>query len=1300
MSFVTHEAPTFGHYTANLREGLRQSAVKSLVELEETINSSGYDWLDGYMAQILNRVPQAPIADLLKTPSKTQTVKKTRAATAAAKERTEKVKGLNARLFSPTQQITRSRSPLSPMPLGGRSVNVSSAPPSPSPVKAKAAKPAAKPKAKRGRPVKTASVTDENAAPSSAPPSHGQEPASVAPRKKTDKADKSSSSSRSKSTRDGASDKASSSSRKEAKVEEEKERSKPSRKGKQAETAAPVEQEPMVAVDEAPQPEQEMEVDEPVEDVPIAAEALAPKSEEKDLSVVAEGEENSEAVAIPPPAEEIEEETSKVEEAAAEPVEEPTHAPAEEIKTEAAPEVLEAAGFEDIPLEEEVEPLPVDGALEATVEPVEEQLVAPTLPAAEQPESATSQAGAQSVYPSLPIATATTTSSSLPMRQVRSSWLSKALGTGSVPISGPSGATDTAAALRKSYAAPPQQRQSTAMDFSGLRKSLVPIGGLKRKSDQGMDEEAEDEEEEKRPEKIAKVAVESAQTHLPATTPGPVGRPAMQSKTPSFGTASISSHPATTGRPTNPSGSSMPTSGPDDTHRSEIYKVTRALDELREKKAKEAAAKKAAETRTASGEARVPMAKSTGVGFLRGLLRYGAAAEEEAEEERKAREEKEEKLAEEELEQLMAKKTTAEEEPEVVVDNAAEAQPEQVPMEVEPKEVVRSTTPVFSPPPKSVARAPVASPQMPSHPATTDDEDEEMVEDDSVLDEIVPEERTESMPVLAQRDLPQEPEESAVRTPPVHAVQEEPPALHARKEKHGHGVPAATRKEEREQEEAAEKSRKGKEREREREAEIEPEPESDATEIEEEEEDELDEEVHAPAQTNRKIPSATSSASTLNTSTMSTTSQATSNGMLSHAAMMAAKALGVKPAAAPVKSLQLAASAAKKEQAAANRQALRKDQIDQRKQLMAQKKAEEERIRAEEERKAKVAELEEKRRMRAEQEKRKKEREAKLAAAAKEKAAKEEREMQAARAAKIKQAEEDAARKRKLAAALSKSQTSSIPPAKRVAGPGSSHPQPVGKGKELFRPTKTGTHPLASSTSAQPKMGPTSFRTAETSQYQGQSHTSTVSLVKQQTQRDSQVERKPLGQPSRPSAMEQHHFQQQQPMRQSTSVPHLQPQQLLHQQQVWQQAQGSSMASSVLQQSRAALQTQLDEKAAMVQSEDIVLPDIASEYSDPDDEDRSRDFDRPAWAESPELARVLEAQSRINPDHLFEAIKPFNMDEVFKARVGKFRARTSSANWSSGDGLTRAEEIDYARRMGFSVSAYFDEPGGSGSGGH
>lgn len=102
-----------------------------------------------------------------------------------------------------------------------------------------------------------------------------------------------------------------------------------------------------------------------------------------------------------------------------------------------------------------------------------------------------------------------------------------------------------------------------------------------------------------------------------------------------------------------------------------------------------------------------------------------------------------------------------------------------------------------------------------------------------------------------------------------------------------------------------------------------------------------------------------------------------------------------------------------------------------------------------------------------------------------------------------------------------------------------------------------------------------------------------------------------------------------------------------------------------------------------VSSESIELPDINSEYSDSDDEDRPRTFDPPSWAQSPDLRQALEVQSTINPDDIFGAVRPLKMDELFRNRTGRFRARTSSANWTGTDRLTAEEEREYVRRMGF-----------------
>ncbi|KAI0757035.1 hypothetical protein C8Q80DRAFT_1116323 [Daedaleopsis nitida] len=101
-----------------------------------------------------------------------------------------------------------------------------------------------------------------------------------------------------------------------------------------------------------------------------------------------------------------------------------------------------------------------------------------------------------------------------------------------------------------------------------------------------------------------------------------------------------------------------------------------------------------------------------------------------------------------------------------------------------------------------------------------------------------------------------------------------------------------------------------------------------------------------------------------------------------------------------------------------------------------------------------------------------------------------------------------------------------------------------------------------------------------------------------------------------------------------------------------------------------------------VASETIELPDINSEYSDSEDEDRPK-RDLPDWAKSPDIAAALQQQSTINPDDIFGRIGSLRMEEIFRTRHSRFRARTSSANWAGTDELTAAEEREYAKRMGF-----------------
>lgn len=87
--------------------------------------------------------------------------------------------------------------------------------------------------------------------------------------------------------------------------------------------------------------------------------------------------------------------------------------------------------------------------------------------------------------------------------------------------------------------------------------------------------------------------------------------------------------------------------------------------------------------------------------------------------------------------------------------------------------------------------------------------------------------------------------------------------------------------------------------------------------------------------------------------------------------------------------------------------------------------------------------------------------------------------------------------------------------------------------------------------------------------------------------------------------------------------------------------------------------------------ESIDLPDIPT-----DDEDEEEDpgmNNIAGWAASPDLRAALMRQETMDPGRIFGPPAPLNMEEVFsksKDRFHKFRARTSSANWSGPDGLT------------------------------
>lgn len=90
--------------------------------------------------------------------------------------------------------------------------------------------------------------------------------------------------------------------------------------------------------------------------------------------------------------------------------------------------------------------------------------------------------------------------------------------------------------------------------------------------------------------------------------------------------------------------------------------------------------------------------------------------------------------------------------------------------------------------------------------------------------------------------------------------------------------------------------------------------------------------------------------------------------------------------------------------------------------------------------------------------------------------------------------------------------------------------------------------------------------------------------------------------------------------------------------------------------------------------ETIELPEIQTD--DESDSDNDAGGMVAAWADSPDLRRALMRQETMDPSQIFGPPAPLNMEEVFhksKDKFHKFRARTSSANWSGVDRLTEED---------------------------
>ncbi|KAJ1580038.1 hypothetical protein NDA12_000391 [Ustilago hordei] len=102
---------------------------------------------------------------------------------------------------------------------------------------------------------------------------------------------------------------------------------------------------------------------------------------------------------------------------------------------------------------------------------------------------------------------------------------------------------------------------------------------------------------------------------------------------------------------------------------------------------------------------------------------------------------------------------------------------------------------------------------------------------------------------------------------------------------------------------------------------------------------------------------------------------------------------------------------------------------------------------------------------------------------------------------------------------------------------------------------------------------------------------------------------------------------------------------------------------------------------------DEVLPDIASEYSDSEDEETiQKRAAMPTWTQGDALDSALLAQLTVDADEIFGIPQgPVELEKILPGERTANRIRrprTSSANWSGPDGLAQWEIDRYNKRMG------------------
>jgi hypothetical protein len=215
------------------------------------------------------------------------------------------------------------------------------------------------------------------------------------------------------------------------------------------------------------------------------------------------------------------------------------------------------------------------------------------------------------------------TGASVSEKEVRYSWLAKALGTGSAAAGQPGVQGPESSVLRRSIA----PVQSAPIDFSAVRKSLLPPGGLKRKSE-AAESTIKELEETKRPEKMLRVDNDAQ----------PSSREKSMSVATPFNRLTTSTHPALeSDSKINRASVSQPlqSAQPEKSH-SDIRRVTQALDDIRDKQSARAALGASVGASGPRSTAPIGIASSTsalgssqsgqpatGSGFLRGLSNLG-----------------------------------------------------------------------------------------------------------------------------------------------------------------------------------------------------------------------------------------------------------------------------------------------------------------------------------------------------------------------------------------------------------------------------------------------------------------------------------------------------------------------------------------------------------------------------------------------------------------------------------------------------------------------------------------------------